>query len=636
MGRFSPEQRALINDLVADALDRRPEERESFLNEQCPEGEVREEVFRLLGQAANDTQSIESMPDRGPRAGETVGRFRLMHVLGHGASGEVYMAVRFDIGQRAAVKILRSAITDPHSEKRFEQEARLLAGLDHPNIVKLLDYGHTLDDRPYLAMEHVGEGTLRKWCDQERLGVKERILLFLKVCDAVRYAHEQLLVHRDLKPENILIDLNREPKLVDFGLVRVLGLIPSLTTSTELDVEIERSVGGTYEYASPEQLVGGQITTASDVYGLGAVLYELLSGRVPLRLGESGRETAADFIHRVRTQPPPKISDVALTEKISFQRNTSVPQLRRTFNADLDAILHKALCKNPVGRYGNAKELGDDLTRYLRSEPVAARSAPIAHRILLFARRRRYILAAAAALLIATLAVGTNIWEQDRKLRADDVERSRTINRVLQAAASFERGFEGMQRSCRPDQARAADAVAQERLTADPNPDTKFHAARCRRIFAEVLLRSKDPNERKQGKEFLDKAKDLLAEIRSKDPDYGGLDGETAEVNAVEDELRSGNWTTSGVGFAAELIPPQLSAASESLDEARQERNLADLWISIGDVNRAAAEYARALASYDASGYASTEPLLKEERAECEKRWNEARNARKTIKGPGH
>jgi len=629
MGRFSPADRARINDVVADALELRPEERDRFVKAQCSEGDLRQEVLRLLAQSAADTQSIERMADRGPRAGETVGRFRLMYMLGHGATGEVYMAVRFDIGQRSAVKILRNAITDPQSEKRFEQEARLLAGLDHPNIIKLLDYGHTSDGSPYLAMEYASEGTLRGWCDRERRGIRERIQLFLKICNAVRYAHEQLLVHRDLKPENILIDANHEPKLVDFGLVHVVGLLPILITNTELDVDIHRAIGGTYEYGSPEQLTGGQITTASDIYGLGAVLYELLTGRVPLQLGESGRETALDFIQRVRTQAPPKISDVAVGETASSQRNTSVSQLRRDFNADLDAILDKALAKSPAQRYGSAKELGDDLQRYLRFEPVIARSASVTYRALLFARRNRFAVVAALLLLIGTFVTGADIWRQNQKLREDDAERSRTMTRILQAATSFERGLEGMERSCLPDAARVADVEAQERLTANPNRDTKFHAARCRRIFAEVLLRSKDPEERRQGKDLLDKAKQLLTEIRSNDPDYGGLDGELAEVDAVENELKSGNWTTSGMGFAGSPVPPQLSGAPEMLDQARQERSLANLWSSMGDAARAATEYERALASYDASGYASADPQLRSERAECEKKLNEARSAAK-------
>lgn len=630
MEQFTREERERINDLVADALDLPAAEREPFVRAQCAAERICDEVLRLLRQVQESTEPMPRAEDRGPLAGETIGRFRLLKLLGRGAFGEVYLAIRLDIGQRAAVKILRMTIVDAPTEKRFEQEARLLAGLDHRNIVKLLDYGHAPDGRPYLAMEYVGGGNLATWCKQQRLTIRERILLFRKVCDAVQYAHEQLLVHRDLKPENILIDQQGEPKLVDFGLVRVLGLSDALTTNSVVDVEMQQSVGGTYEYASPEQLVGGPISTATDVYGLGAVLFELLAGRVPLKKGEAGPETESNFIRRVLNQEPPSLSKLPLPEKVSSERKATARELRRFLNADLDAILNQALAKAAADRYGNARELREDLAHYLNSEPVGARRGSIGNRLMLFARKHRYSVPAAAALVVLAAVTGVDMWTQNRQLRSADAARTRTFSRIMLAAASFEKGMDGLERSCHPDQVRAQMAAANERMNADPTPDTRFHAARCRRIFAEFLLQSTDVSQHKQGNDLLQGAKSLLTALRSDDPDYGGLDDELKAISTIETELRLGKWTNSGLGFASEPIPPALPAGSDMLDRARVERNLGDLWRSLGEPDRAAAAYLRAVANYDASGFSQENAPLVAERADCEKRLHEVRSAEKT------
>jgi tetratricopeptide (TPR) repeat protein len=394
-------------------------------------------------------------------------------------------------------------------------------------------------------------------------------------------------------------------------------------------VEVQQSVGGTFEYASPEQLVGGQISTATDVYGLGVVLFELLAGRVPLRKGEEGPETATNFIRRVLTQAPPSLSQLKLTGEVGAERRTCIGHLHRSLNADLDAVLHKALAKNATDRYGNARELREDLAHYLNSEPVVARPSSIGYRLALFARKHRYSVAAAAGLVIlAALALG-DILGQNRRLRSADAERTRTLSRVMLAAQSFEKGMDGLERSCHPDQVRSQMADAEARMNADPTPDTRFHAARCRRIFAELLLQSKDGSQHKEGNDLLHGAKSLLTALRSEDPNYGGLDDELRAIGAIETELRLGKWTSSGVGFAAELVPPSLPSGSDMLNNARVECNLGDLWRSLGEPKSAAEAYSRAVANYDSSGFSKENALIVAERGGCEQRLDEARSAAK-------
>jgi hypothetical protein len=235
------------------------------------------------------------------------------------------------------------------------------------------------------------------------------------------------------------------------------------------------------------------------------------------------------------------------------------------------------------------------------------------------------LVAAGAVVAFGALAAGAEIWAKNARLLADDREKTRTLSRVRDAAASFEEGMDGLEQSCRPGQARTADAEAQARLKADPNPDTQFHAARCRRIFAEVLLRSSDKKERKDGQTYFDGARDLLKQIRSEHPDYGGLDEEQREVDAIDNEVKTGVWSTSGPGLAAELAPPQLSPAAQFLDDARRQRDLGDFWRSVGRKDRATEAYGRALARYDASAYSSSAAGVKAERDECAKRLSEVR-----------
>jgi serine/threonine protein kinase len=632
MKEFSRDERAEINDVVADALELPPDKRAELVRKRCSDERLRAEVLRLLENTAS-TQSIANVADRGTRSGETVGPFRLQQRLGRGASGEVYLAIRLDVGQKAALKILQAGSGNALDEKQFEQEARLLAGLDHRNIIRLLDYGRTNDGHAYLAMEYIAGGHLVDWCDRQRLTVKERVRLFVKVCHAVQYTHDHLLIHRDLKPENILVDAQGEPKLADFGIVRMIGPATTLMVSTEIDADLQNRMAGTLEYASPEQFSRGPISTASDVYGLGAVLYEILSGRVPLKIRERGPETVAGFIQRLRTEAAPPASSIEFSEAMAGSRNTTPQELRRSLDGDLDAILMKALAKSPRERYANAGSLADDLDRYLERLPISAREGGFVHRLSRFYLRNKLPVSAAAAAVILLFGGAAGIMKENQRLSRADAERSRTISSIMRAAMSFEKGINELERQCNPGHAKAALDSAEARMKSDPSPDSAFHAARCRRIFAEFLLGSKDETERKTGYQLLQKAVALLADLRSKNPNYGGLDEEWTALDGDQSRLRAGQWTTSGIGFAAEPTPPVLAALGPAYDEARVARRLADLWRTMGDSSRAALLYEQALASYDEALGRRQDPSLAAERVECRRLLDEARAGGKSL-GP--
>ncbi len=400
------------------ALDLSPEQRAAFLDEACHgDPALRQEVASLLA-FLDDASTSDLFPPLMRNAGapltlgERTGPYRVIRELGAGGMGVVFLAEREDVGKRVALKLLREGgMASGERVRRFLLERRVLARLEHPNIARLLDAGATEHRTPYLVMEYVEGTPIDRFCDEHRLPIADRLELFRTVCQAVHYAHQSLVIHRDLKPSNILVTENGQVKLLDFGIAKLLADHTSLALA-------EARTGLlmlTPEYASPEQVRGESVTTASDVYSLGVVLYQLLTGSRPYQLAS---RTPAEVERVVCEAMPARPSDAIVREDpggVAAARNTSIERLRRGLRGDLDTIVLKALSKEPGRRYLSAYQLSDDLRRHLDRLPVLARKDTAAYLMGKFLRRH-WIGAGAAALIILSLVAGiaATAWQAQR------------------------------------------------------------------------------------------------------------------------------------------------------------------------------------------------------------------------------
>ncbi|HEX3527280.1 MAG TPA: serine/threonine-protein kinase [Thermoanaerobaculia bacterium] len=387
---MTPERWRQIREVFDAACALPADERGAFLTGLCDgDNELRREVESLLAASAADPEFLETpavlsgldLPEE-PSPRERIGPYRVVGELGHGGMGTVYAGVHEQGGftRRVALKVIRRGMDSDLILHRFLTERQILASLEHPLIARLYDAGTTEDGLPYFVMEQIDGRSLVADCDARCLPVAARIELFRQVCAAVQYAHQRLIVHRDLKPSNILVTADGVPKLLDFGLATVLD--PEIAAA---DVTIAGARLMTPDYASPEQVRGDRVTTATDVYSLGAVLHELLTGRPP-RAGEPERPSAA-----VLTAP----------EEVSRARGTTAHRLQRQLAGDLDNIVLKALRQEPERRYGSAEQLAEDLHRHLAGLPVSARPDTLWYRTRKLAQRHRAGLAAAAAVILA-------------------------------------------------------------------------------------------------------------------------------------------------------------------------------------------------------------------------------------------
>ena len=370
-----------------------------------------------------------------------VGPYRLVRELGRGGMGEVFLAERADgqFDQTVALKIVHAQDHNEEAIQRFRMERQIVASLEHPHIARLLDGGVTSEGRPYFVMEWVDGLPVDRYCDEERLDLSARLHLFRTIGLAVQYAHRNLLVHRDLKPANIFVTRLGEIKLLDFGIARWLD---REARTTEPDDETD-SLWMTPEYASPEQLHDEPLTTASDQYQLGLLLFELLTGRRPYRLT---RNSLADVVHAICEEPPLAPSTVLTTppgkppksgaskarslEEISAERQTDPQRLRRTLEGDLDAIVLKALAKHPEDRYPSVEQLVEDVERYLEGLPVHAREGGPAYRARKFVRRHWLGVATTLAFLALLLGYATTVTFQNRRI-VEERDRAEAVKDFL-------------------------------------------------------------------------------------------------------------------------------------------------------------------------------------------------------------
>jgi serine/threonine-protein kinase len=407
----------LIEAIFHRALDHPLEEREMFVREACTgDDALFREVMELLDADGSPHSLLRGhaidavdVPPATLPPGTIVGSYRVIESIGTGGMGAVYLAERADgqFEQRVALKLIKRGMDSDTILARFQSERQILARLHHPNIARLTDGGLTGDGLPYFTMEYVDGRPITQYCDEQRLSIEDRLDLFQDVCAAVQYAHTNLVVHRDLKPSNILVTGDGVVKLLDFGIARVLGEeAPELTRSGQRVM--------TPAYASPEQIRGEPVTTASDVYSLGVVLYELLCGRHPHRdttstpaeleraIADTPAERPSRFLTRIG---PADAGEPALRDTIARARQLPPMRLRKRLEGDLDTMCLVALRKEPERRYASAGQLLEDIRFHLAGRPVSARPDTVRYRFEKFVRRNRIGVGAALALVVLVAAL---------------------------------------------------------------------------------------------------------------------------------------------------------------------------------------------------------------------------------------
>ena len=383
-----------------------------------------------LGLSDEEQAELMREPDIGP--------YKIIRRIGQGGMGAVYLAARADdqYQKQVAIKLVRTGMNSGFVLRRFLSERQILASLDHPNIARLLDGGTTPDGRPYFVMEYIEGEAITEYCDKNRLSTVERLKLFQKVCSAVHYAHQNLVIHRDIKPSNILVTSDGTPKLLDFGIAKLLN-----PETADQAAETTGTASGmmTPVYASPEQARGQSVTTASDVYSLGVLLYQLLTGHRPYRITsllaheiinailEQQPEKPSTAINRTETLPGTDGTGSAkLTpEMVSRTRDGQVDKLRRKLSGDIDNIVLKAMRKEPERRYASVDQFSNDITRHLEGLPVIARKDTLLYRSAKFIKRNKAAMLAAVLILVTLIGgiVATNVERARAERRFSDVRR---------------------------------------------------------------------------------------------------------------------------------------------------------------------------------------------------------------------
>ena len=460
---MTPEKWLEVKEIFNAALDLPAAERYSFIDERCADNELREEVNALLASSDEAEYFIEDpaftrvanlvtaekMPSY---IGKQIGSYKIEREIGKGGMGAVYLARRADkeFDKKVAIKLIKRGFDTDEIIERFRHERQILAALEHPNITRLIDGGSTADDLPYLVMDYVEGLPLNKYCAVNEVSLDERLNIFLKICSAVTYAHQNLIIHRDLKPSNVIVSEDGTPKLLDFGIAKLTAPNSSATLGTAQTTFRVM----TPEYASPEQVSGQVVTTASDIYSLGVVLYELLTGARPFRI----RTSSAEEISRIITDTAPTRPSESLRRGEEEKARRGVDEWRRrgdtqsdkiaskvsssALRGDLDNIILMAMRKEPERRYSSVEQFAEDIRRYQNGLPVIAREDSFGYRAEKFVKRNKA--GVAAGLGIALSLVGGLIAtsrqakiakkQRDRALR--ETAKAERINQFLQKMLS--------------------------------------------------------------------------------------------------------------------------------------------------------------------------------------------------------
>ncbi len=523
--------------------------RQRFVEAHCAQdSELREALETLLGQ--EDETLVAPLIERfgearrgGGLEDTTIGAYHLLRRIGAGGMGSVYLAERADgtFERRVALKVVKRGMDSESVLRRFEQERQILARLNHPNIAGLLDGGMTGDGRPYFVMEYVDGVPITRYCDQHRLNVAQRLHVFQDVCQAVHHAHQSLIIHRDLKPSNILVTPDGTVKLLDFGIAKVLDDTESPDlTSTGMQVL-------TPAYAAPEQLRGEALTTAVDIYALGVVLYELLTGARPFE----ARLKPAELREMILTSEPEKPStvvaqapadddgrpDTQTIEQRVERRSMTLQRLRQALSGDLDTICLMALRKAPESRYRSSEQMAEDLQRHLEGQPVRARPDSLTYRLKKFTRRHRAgigltVLVIAAIASLVTYYTRQLAHERDAAL-AEQARTAQVVDFVI-----------GLFTVSDPAESRGADITARELLEAGARDietgltDQPDLQATMRQVLGGVFY---ELNEAERAEELLEPALETQRELPGAE-----LDAATTELMLARIAQDRGDYEEAG------------------------------------------------------------------------------------------
>ncbi len=621
-----------IEQLYAEAMERDAAERAAFLDRACVGDEdLRDELESLLAYASqtgkfidlpllNVAEDILTSEDREnsllrsrPLIGESLGAYRIVSKVGTGGMGEVFRAVRDDdvYQKNVAIKLVGASVRSPYFINRFKTERQILANLDHSNIARLYDGGTTTDGIPYLVMEYVEGEPVTRYCNRRRLSITERLRLFLQVCSAVQYAHQHLIIHRDIKPDNILVTSDGVAKLMDFGIAKILDTAADPDPSTPTITSLRAF---TPAYASPEQVKGDAITTASDVYSLGVVLYEMLTQRAPYRF----TNRSAHEVARAICEAEPMKPSTAITVREKSTRESDEIELdedkrsrertRKMLRGDLDNILLMALRKEPGSRYGSVEQFKDDIQRHLNQQPIMARRNTIRYRASKFVSRHKVgVAGGAVAAALLTVGISGVLYEA----HVAQLERARAEARFDQVRKIAHSLMFEIHDSIRdlPGSTPARKLLVDEGLQyldvlakdAGDNPKLQRELAAAYERMGDVQGYTYRSNlgDTADAMESYEKALDLREILASANPNDAVAKEELAgSYQKVADSLRSRGLTAEALTRAQQalVIRTKLAAANPKSESARY--SLASCELLIGDVQTELPDWPGALRSF--------------------------------------
>ena len=613
----------LIEQLFLEAQAYPAGEREAFVEKACAGDVVLLNELRSLLEADELAEQEAFLqqpplpPDQIPGAGDSmrgkqIGPYTVLRRLGRGGMGDVFLAQQErPFKRRVALKVIRQGMDTEEVLLRFKMERQILASLNHPNIARLLDGGVTEEDLPYFAMEYVDGLSITEYCDKNRLTIEERLRLFQTVCSAVQYAHQNLVLHRDLKPSNILVNEKDNVKLLDFGIAKMLN--PSMSpmampvTRTELRVM-------TPEYASPEQVRGETLTTTSDIYALGVILYELLTGHRPYRIEKKSSLEMAEIVCNTDVErPSTRVSksetitfndghtQTLTPEDVSSMRSVTVERLRRRLRGDLDNIVLMALRKEPSRRYASVEQLSQDITRYLEGRPVEARPATVGYRVRKFVIRHRAAVIA-TTLVLASLLAGLQaaLWQADvarTEAREAEIARQQTED-ALQQSEEVTDFLMGLFSANDPAQALGQEITARQLLergkaNADELAEQPAVQARMKSVIGRVY----------QSLGQYEEAQPLLEEaLQIRKSHFGEVhkDVSSSLDNLARLHREWGNYETAEGLYREAIAVDEQLYASDQPGIAQTKNNLAILLRRMGRRDEAEVLYRDALAVFRA------------------------------------
>ena len=607
-----------IHTVAIRARDMRPDERQAFVKQQCHDdvaeiSRVYELLKTIVRDSATDTNTPlmdeSSEPDWQPSTliGSRLGVYELTKLLGTGGMGAVFLAQRIDaeFQQQVAIKLVRSTMLSANIAARLRTERQILASLQHPNIAMLLDGGTAADGTPYLVMEYVDGLTIDAYCDREKLTVEQRLRMFLKVCSAVQCAHQSLIVHRDLKPTNILVNAEAQPKLLDFGIAKLLDTQLQQRHANLTHHELRML---TPAHASPEQILGDAITTSSDIYVLGLLLYELLCGCKPFVFPRQYRLIDLEqIVCASKAIPPSNMVSRVDRESSGFMqdlarcRNVSTAKLKRVLKGDLDNIVMMAMRKEPTRRYVSVEQFSNDIKHWLDGLPVTATRDSWRYRASKFVRRYVWAIAGLSAAFVAVTVfiIAMMIQSHETEKQRDALERER--NRAEQVSSFLLDLF----RYSDPTRERGNELKARELLDAGAK---RIDAA----LDSQPALRATmlDTIGQVYGNMGLDKDAMVSLEkaLKTRVDVYGDNNLEVAEVLMHLGEVRSSQGEdTEAINLLSRALSIQQHwLGSNALEQANTLRLLGKAVMNQGDFAVAEAHLLHALSLYDSHGQFSS------------------------------